>query len=122
MPNQPFEPDESSRFEPADPKTREELGGVLERAFARERGKEPNEEEARRLHALADEALLEAEAKLSLAREAEAALARATERYGRSGDPNDLAEAEKWKDALETYQRLARDLRLKAELLRQHIV
>jgi hypothetical protein len=122
VPDDPFDPDESARFQPATPQTQEELGGVLERAFMRERGKEPNEGEGRRLHALADEALRQAEIKLGLAREAEAAMARATERYGRSEDPGDLAAVEKWTSAVQSYRREAEQLRLKAEDLRQRIV
>ncbi len=122
MPREPFDPEEEARFRPADPRTQEELGGVLERAFARERGHEPDEEENRRLHAWADEALAESETRLRQAREAEAAMKRAAERYGHSGEPADLAEAERWKMAAESYRRKARELRVKAETLRQNIV
>jgi hypothetical protein len=122
MPDNPFDPGECSRFERADPITREELGGVLERAFAHERGKDPNSEESRRLHELADEALREAETKLSLAREAEAALDRAAERYGRSGDRADIEDAERWKESAEIYRRLAGEWRATAEMVRQRLV
>lgn len=122
MPDDPFEPDESARFPPADPRTQEELGGVLERAFSREGGKDPNEEEVRRLHAEADEALRQAEVKLSLAREAESAAAHAAERYGRSGNAGDQAEVERWTQAAEVYRREAREFRERAEDLRQRIV
>ena len=117
-----FDPDDAPHFAPADPKTQEELGGVLERAFARERGGDPNETESRRLHALADEALAKAESKLSLAREAEAAVKRAAERYGISGEISDLADADKWSKVAEGYRREARELQTEAELLRQRIV
>ena len=119
MPDDPFDPDERAHFQPADPHTQEELGGVLERAFQRERGKEPNEEEVRRLHAMADEALRQAETKLSLAREAEAALTHAAERYGRSRDPVDMAEVQRWTEAAERHRREAREFRETAEDLRQ---
>jgi|SRR5271165_2831247 len=122
MPDDPFDPGESARFQPATPQTQEELGGVLERAFMRERGREPNGEEVRRLHALADEALRQAEIKLGLAREAEAAMARAAESYGRSKDPDDLAAVERWTSAAQSYRREAEQFRLKAEDLRQRIV
>ena len=122
MPDDPFDPDECSRFEPAEPAAREELGGVLERAFAHEGGKDPNAEESRRLHTLADEALREAETKLSLAREAEAALDRAAERYGRSGDRADLDEVERWKESAEIYRRLEGEWRATAEMIRQRVV
>ena len=117
-----FDSDDADHFQPVDPRTQDEIGGVLERAFSRERGKEPNEEEARRLHALADEALQQAEVKLSLAREAEDLIRCASERYGVSRESADMAEVEKWTRAAEDYRREAEEFRQKAELLRQHIV
>jgi hypothetical protein len=117
---EPFEPD-AARFRPADSRTQEELGGVLERAFAREHGAEPDEDLIRRYHAWADEALAAAEGKLALAREAEAAIARAAERYGRSRDSYDLEELRKWTEAAELYRREAGELRIKAETIRQYI-
>jgi len=108
MPNEPFDPDETPRFRPPDRQTQEELGGILERAFMREDGKEPAEEEVRRLHALADDALREAEMKLSLAREAEAAIERAK-------DPD---EAARYREAGEIYKREAGALKDRAEQLR----
>src|SRR6185369_2905108 len=113
MPNwqDPFDANDPARFQPPDPRTQRELGGVLERAFEREAGHEPNEDEIRRLQALADEALQEAETRLSMAREAEAALARAADR----------AEMEKWAEAIEIYRREAGEFRRKAELYREHI-
>jgi len=104
--------DPSDRFQPAPPSTQREIGGVLERAFAREGGREPNEEEIRRLQFDADEALREAEVKLSLAREAEAAMAQ-------NVDPADV---ERWRLVAQDYHRMARELRERAEDLRQRIV
>ncbi len=121
MPDDPFDPDERVRFVPAAPATRQEVGGVLERTFAREGGKDLDEQDIRRLHFAADEALREAEINLSLAREAESAMALAAERYGRSSDPADLAEVERWKSAAEDYRRRARECRERAENLRQRI-
>ena len=69
------EPD-NTRYRPADLRTRDEVGGILERSFQHEGGKEPNEEEARRLLALADEAEQRAEIAENLAREAETAAAK----------------------------------------------
>jgi uncharacterized Ntn-hydrolase superfamily protein len=117
---EPFEPD-AARFRPADSRTQEELGGVLERAFARERGAEPDEDLIRRYHVWADEALAAAEGKLALVREAEAAMAHAAERYGHSQNPSDLAELQKWTETAELYRREAGELRIKAETLRQYI-
>ncbi len=92
---------------------------ALERAFQRERGREANEEEVRRWRAMAGDALRQAETKLSLAREAEAAMAHAVERYGRSRDPYDLAEVQRWTEAAERCRREAREFRETAEDLRQ---
>jgi hypothetical protein len=113
MPNEPFDPDDAARFRPPDQQTQEELGGILERAFVRERGKEPagTSEEIRRLHAMADDALRQAEMKLGLAREAEAAMDRA----------RDLDEVAKWRETGEIYKREAGELRARAEQLRTMI-
>ena len=117
-----FDFDDASHIQPADQRTQDEIGGVLERAFSREGGKEPNEEEIRRFHALADEALSQAEIKLSLAREAEARMQRAAERYKASGEAGDLNELARWTRENEDRRREAEALRLKAETLRQYIV
>jgi hypothetical protein len=74
-----------------------------------------------RFAALADEALHQAEAKLAMAREAEAAVALAAERYGRSGDPEDLRETERWTESAERSRREAAELRERAEDLRERI-
>jgi hypothetical protein len=121
MANEPFDPEPGVHYQPADPQTQEELGGVLERAFTRESGREPNQEEVYRFAALADEALHQAEAKLAMAREAEAAVALAAERYGRSGDPEDLRETERWTESAERSRREAAELRERAEDLRERI-
>jgi len=113
MPNRqdPFDANDPARYRPPDPRTQKELGGALERAFEREQGREPDEEENRRYHALADEALREAETRLALAREAEAALELA----------RDPAEIERWTEQLENYRREAGEFRRKAELLRGYV-
>ena len=122
MPDDPFGPHKPARFQPAAPKTQEELGGVLERAFVREWGKEPGEGEIRHMRALADESLQQEQAKLALAREAEAAVVQASERFGRSRNPGDQAAVEEWIRAAETYRRQAGEFRRKAEDLRQRIL
>ena len=121
MAREPYDPASGAHFQPAAPSTQEELGGVLERAFVREGGREPGEEETRRLHAWADEALAASEGKLALAREAEAAMEHAAERNGRSRDAADLAEVERWTEAAGHYRREAEELRLHCESLRQRI-
>lgn len=75
----------------------------------------------RRLQASADNALREADRKLELAREAEAAMAGAAERYGISGDAVHLADLERWREAAETYQREAEELKVQSERLRGQI-
>jgi hypothetical protein len=121
MPNEPFNPDDAPRFRPPDWQTQEEVGGVLERAFQRERGRVEDEEEVRRLHAMADDAAREAEMKLSKAREAEAAMAGAVERFGLSDDPAHLAEISRWREESESYKREAERLKLHAEQLRLRV-
>jgi hypothetical protein len=59
-----------TRFTPADEQVREEIGGILERAFKREGGTEPNEQEIHRFLILADEAEKRAEACEHLAHQA----------------------------------------------------
>src|SRR5262245_53319404 len=101
--------DEYDRFQPPLPSTQKEVGGVLERAFAREGGHEPNEEEIRRLQFAADEALRDGEVKLRLA--LEAALAHA----------KDPVEIEHRRNLAEDYCRMARECQKRAEDLRQRI-
>jgi hypothetical protein len=112
MANEPFDPEPGIHYRPADSQTQDELGGVLERSFAREGGREPNLEEIHHFAAMADEALREAEAKLSLARDAESAAARAAE---------DRCEVERWIESAERYKREAAELRERAEELRERI-
>ena len=108
MSNEPFQPDDAARFRQPDRQTQEELGGILERAFMREGGREPAAEEVRRLHAMADDALRDSETKLALAREAEAAMKNA----------HDRAEIERWREAHDMYKREADELKGRAEQLR----
>lgn len=121
MANEPFDPEPGVHYRPADSQTQDELGGVLERSFAREGGREPNLEEMHHFAAMADEALREAETKLSMARDAESAAVRAAERYGRSGGREDLIEVERWTESAERHKREAAELRERAEELRERI-
>jgi len=108
-------PDET-RYRRADARTRNEVGGILERSFQHEGGREPNEEEARRLLALADEAEHRAEAAESVAREAEAAAVSAVEASPpRQGEANQLEETAK------KHRREAESLREEAERLRRYL-
>lgn len=112
---------EPERYRAADMKTQEEVGGILERAFQREGGHEPYEEEARRFLALADEAEGKAEAAESLAREAEAAVERYAERHAHTGDPDDLELMQRRETEAQAYRREAESLRLEAERLRRYL-
>ncbi|MHB0877399.1 MAG: hypothetical protein ACYC5O_15285 [Anaerolineae bacterium] len=112
--------DDRDHYRAVDPRTQEEVGDVLERAFRREDGREPREEEVRRFLALAEEAERGAETAESLAREAEQAAAAASERYGLTGGSDDLAAVERWTGAAQTYRREAESLRLEAERLRYY--
>lgn len=115
------DPNRIDRFRPAAPQTQEEVGGVLERSFRRERGREPNEEESRRFLALADEAEKKAETSEASAREAEASAARAAERYSHGGDSSDTDDARRWEEAAAVYRREAESFRLEADRLRQYL-
>jgi hypothetical protein len=112
--------DDRDHYRPVDPRTQEDVGDVLERAFRREDCREPREAEMRRFLALAEEAERRAEAAESLTEEAERAAAEASERYGRSGSTEDLAAIERWTAAGRTYRREADSLRAEAERLRHY--
>jgi hypothetical protein len=112
--------DEEAAYRPTSQRVRAEVGGVLERAFRREGGQEPDEEDFTALLSLAEEAEARAEAAESHAREAERAAAEAGERYGRSANPEDLAEVQYFEAEKVAYQREAESLRLEAERLRAH--
>jgi hypothetical protein len=96
------------------------VGGVLERAFRREGGDEPREEEKRRLFAWAEEAETKAEAAERMANEAEGAAAAASERFGIAGQPDDLELAARWRSEAESHRREAERLREEAERLRHY--
>ncbi|MEW6367235.1 MAG: hypothetical protein AB1714_21605 [Acidobacteriota bacterium] len=113
--------DDSGRFRPADTRTQEEVGGVLERAFAREGGREPNEAEAQRYLQLADEAEKKAKEAEVLAGEADAAAVRSAERYATTQSPSDQDSVERWKVEAETHRREADSLRKEAERMRQYV-
>lgn len=109
------------RYRPADLMTQGEVGGILERSFQREGGREPNEEDARRLLALAEEAEKRAEAAESMAREAETAgLESAARASLRESEAGDIRVVDRWKETAETYHREAENLRAEAERLRRY--
>lgn len=112
--------EERNHYRAVDPRTQEDVGDTLERAFRREDGREPREEEMLRFIALAEDAERRADVAESMAREAEQALAQASERYGRSGGGDDLAAIERWTAAVEAHRREAESLRAEAERLRYY--
>ena len=115
------DPQNAGRYKPADPRTQEEVGGVLERAFEHERGHEPLEEQARRLLQWADEAEERAVAAESLANQAEQAAARAAERYALTGDQDDLAALRRWEAEAEAARREAEATREEVERLHKYL-
>ena len=112
---------EGERYRPADPRIREEVGGILERAFQSEGGRKHDEEEARRFMALAEEAESRAESAERLAQEAEQAAERAAERYALTGSADDLAAVQRWETEAGAYRREAENMRQEAERLRKYI-
>jgi hypothetical protein len=102
------------RFAPADEKIREEIGGILERAFKRESGVEPNEQEIHRFLILAEEAEKRAEAYEHLARQASEAA-----EIARSEDDLELTQLRE--SEAEQYSLEAETLRTDAERLRGYL-
>ena len=112
-------PDE--HYRPADRETQQEVGGILERAFQREGGREPYEAEMARFFTNAEEADARAEQAEAALREAEREGDRAAERYALTGGPDDLAAVERFRAQAESYRREAETLREEAERLRKYI-
>ena len=106
-------------FPSPSPGTREELGGILERAFQAEAHDPPTTEEARRSVRLAEEAEARAQALQSLQEEAQRAADAAAERYGRSGHPDDLDQCRRWEAEAASYRREADLLKIESERLRE---
>jgi len=122
MPDKTEDQDQQERYKPADPYTRSEVGGILERAFQREGGHEPNELEAQRLLALADEAELRAESAEQLSREAEQTATQAAERYALTGARDDLETLQRRQVEAHAYRREAEAMRLEVERLRSYLL
>lgn len=110
------------RYEAADPYTRGEVGGILERAFQREGGKEPNELEAQQLLFLADESERRAELAELSALEAEQAALQAAERYALTGETDDGEAMRRLETEAKAYRREAEALRLEVERLRSYLL
>jgi hypothetical protein len=119
MADKPFDGNPETTGLPAKPGAREKATGVRKRVVIREAGGKSSEDRARRLAALADAALRESEAKAALAHEAGEAAIRAKVRYGRSGNPDDLAEAVRHSRFFEFYKRQAAKLRQRAAEFRR---
>ena len=111
----------ADRYQAADPRVREEVGGILERAFRGEAGRFANEDEAHCFLALADEAEARAEAAESLTRESEQAAVQAGERFALTGGQDDLAAMRRYEAEAEAYRREGEALRLEVERLRKYL-
>ena len=107
------------RYQQPDPRTRQEVGGILERAFQQEGGRIPDEVEATRFKALIEETearLLSAEHQ---AAEAEIAAVQAVEQYARSQRAEDLEIAQRWQEESVMRRREVQLLQEEAERLRK---
>lgn len=115
-------PNWKDRYQATDPYTRGEVGGILERAFQREHGKEPNELESQQLLFLADESERRAEIAELSAIEAEQAALQAAERYALTGETDDGEAMRRWEAEARAYRREAEALRLEVERLRSYLL
>lgn len=114
-------PSTEEHYRPADHDTQKEVGGILERAFLREDGQEPYEDEMVRFFGSAQEADERAEQAEAAYREAQREGELAAERYALTAGPDDLAAMERFREQAEAYRREAETLREEAERLRKYI-
>jgi hypothetical protein len=104
-----------------DPHIREEVGGVLERAFRREDGLETLDEERLNLQTLAVETEEKAIRAERLAQEAAQAAKLAAERFSHTQGADDMEAMQRWEAEATSYRREADNLRLEVERLRKYI-
>lgn len=115
-------PEQDDRhFQNLDPHLRDEVGGILERAFRREEGRIPDELEVENLQTLAGEAEQKAEKADRLAEEALEAGRRASEQYATSHALDDLEVVQRWEAEAASYRREAEGFRLEVERLRKYL-
>jgi hypothetical protein len=113
--------EDRERFKNIDPNLREEVGGLLERAFKREEGRAPDELESYSLEVLAGEAEQKASEAERQAIEAAQAARGASERYAASHSLDDLEQAQRWEAEVASFRREAENYRLEAERLRKYL-
>lgn len=116
----PSEKDQQ-HFQNVDPRVREEVGGILERAFQREDGHVPEAGEIQNLEALAAEAGQKAREAENLAQEAEQAALRASERYAISRAQDDLEAVQRWEAEAASYRREVEGYESEVERLRKFL-
>jgi len=112
---------EQEHYQKLDPRTREEVGGVLERAFRREEGREILQVEQQTLLTLVQETEEKAEKAEQHAQEAEEAARRSSELYALSRAIDDLEALQRWEADAASYRREAERFRQEAEHLRKYL-
>lgn len=113
--------EDRQRFQVPDPRLRDEIGGLLEKAFLREEGRLPDALEISNLKILEEEAVEKAEKAQQLAEEALDAAQRASEQYAASHALEDLEAVQRWEAEAATYFREAEVFRLEVERLRRYL-
>lgn len=108
-------------FQKIDPRLREEVGGILERAFRNENGLEKPDIEVEQIEILAQEVEEKAERARCLAEEAVEAARKAAERYELSHGLDDLEAVQHWEAEADSYRREAEILDQEAERLRKYL-
>lgn len=108
-------------FRQLDPRTREEVGGILERAFRQENGRITQEIEIQQILVLSNETEIKAQEVEGLVHEALEAAGLAEERYKSSHSLEDLETMQRWQAEAAGYRRQAERLRLEVEQLRKYL-
>jgi hypothetical protein len=122
MPDPDKEPQPpEDQYNRPDPHVREEVGGMLERAFRREDGCETLEDERASLQVLAQEAEEKVACAERLAQEAAESARLAAERFRLSQNLDDMETVQRWEAEATSYRREAENLRLEAERLRKYM-
>jgi hypothetical protein len=111
--------DDQGHFREVDPRLREEVGRLLERAFQREEGRIPDEMDIQQLETLAGEAEQKAESAERLAEEALQAARSASERYAATHALDDLEAVQRWEAEAASFRREVENYHLEAEHLRR---
>jgi hypothetical protein len=113
--------DDQLHFQNVDPRLRDEVGGILERAFKREDGHIPDAMETQALQSLANEAQQKAAEAERLAEEAEMAARQASERYALSHAQDDLESVQRWEAEAASYRREKENYLFEVERLRKYL-